>query len=219
VKPLFWRNEFKMETQNTNFNVENSAEKIVIYEKQGDMTTYLLYGNRLRDASILIPNGVELKEYNCDPSGRDNEKKLRCKDTLRKFTLTSNQTASFKQITVQKSPGERPIMITLPTVEDASKKPILTYKSSVGLGTEEIIVQAESLDKFKLTEVRFRQQKLIFAVSSDKKSVTLSKLHSSGVTAFPNEVELEFEFEDNVKATLKLNIISNKVELVQTKLN
>lgn len=196
VKPLFWREEFSAKFTDL-YKAENSSDKIIPYEQaaNGD-TLYLLYGSRLQSAQILVPGGVALNQFNNYTNT----------DTLRSFQLTANQ-AKGKQIVLLKSSGERPIILSLPALADADKKPVLTVKGGlpVPVGAREIIIVGDSLDKIKA--VTLNGNIIDFKLAKDKKSIILT---GAGITDDFSDKELLFEFEGDVKSTLKLEFANNK---------
>lgn len=207
VKPLFWREDYTVKKSTGTFKAENSADKIVAYKQSaGGITTFLLYGNRLTSAKILVPDGIELMPFEDYPDT----------DTLRSFALTTDQIKG-KQIVLQKNRGERPITISLPASGDADKKPTLSVKGRIIVGADDVTVSGDSLDKLK--KVTFGDNEIKFALSKDKKTVTLTKLVTANVTSAPLEQELVFEFEGGVKSTLKLDIVNSKIEMIQRNSN
>lgn len=196
IKPLFWRADYSVEIGN-NFKAESSSDKVVIYEqKAGGIIKYLLYGNRLANAKILTPSGVNLVQFE-DYTNID---------VLQSFELTADQ-AKGKQIILQKAQGERPVIISLPASLEGDKKPTLLVKGGlpIPVGAKEIIVQGDSLDKLK--SVTMNSSKISFNVSSDKKTVNIIGL---GITDDFADKELVFEFDGNVKSTLKLEFANSK---------
>ncbi|HEX8568101.1 MAG TPA: hypothetical protein VF648_20850 [Pyrinomonadaceae bacterium] len=204
VKPLFWREDFSARVTDR-FKAENSPDKIGIYGQVGSNTVYLLYGNRLQNAKVLLPSGVTLREfryYSGDASGPSVE-------TLQAFELTPDQQVKAnKQIVLEKSPGERPIPLSLPATVETDKKPVLTVRGGlpIPVGAKEIIVQGDNLDK--LDKVTFNGKEITKVVSKDNKFVTLA---GAGLTDDFSDKEIVFEFREGIKSTaLKLEFANSK---------
>lgn len=202
VKPLFWKDNYTASAPTLVFRAAAMSDKAVLLEQTGAESYYLLYGNRLAHAEILSPGSASLVDYQGIPQT----------DTLRIFKVTDK---SIKQIVLRKGRYERPTIVTLPAPPAADVKPALTVKGSLVVGADETTVQGDNLDK--LRKVRFGDADVRFSLAKDKKSVTLSGLASARVTTAPQEQELEFEFEDGKKATVKVNVFSGIYEVTERK--
>ncbi|MCA1627966.1 MAG: hypothetical protein LC742_08370 [Acidobacteria bacterium] len=200
VKPLLWKEAYTARPTTNVFNATASSDKPVLLEQRADGALYLLFGTRLLNADILSPS----------TAGWNNPHHIRESDTLRVFKVDKNA----KQIVLRKKPDERPIILTLP-VPAADTKPALTAKDSLVVENDEVTVLGDNLDKLKT--VRFGETELRFRLSKDKKSVTVVGLRAARVTAAPQEQELEFEFEDGKKATVKVNVFSGIYQITEKK--
>jgi hypothetical protein len=203
--PLFWKKEkFKISADMPQFALTSGGEKLVLIDKGDKTSTYLLYGNRLKAAQVLAPSGVTLNPVDS----------LKDDGTIRLVALTADQLKTAKQLVLQKDAGERPTVIAIPAADakDAAK-PTLTPQGRITVAMDEVVISGDGLDKLKA--VRFKKTALKFALSDDKKSVTVSGLAAAKVTAAPSEQALEFEFEGGQKATVKVDIVNGKVETVE----
>lgn len=175
----------------------------MLFEQTPAELRYMLLGNRLTNAEILSPSTATWSNPHGIPQS----------DTLRTIAVTDK---SAKQIILRKGLNERPIILALPAPAAAGDtKPALTAKGSLVAGMDEATVSGDNLDKLK--KVRFGDAEIRFSLSKDKKSVTLSGLSAARVTAAPQEQELEFEFEDGKKASVKVNVFSGIYEITERK--
>jgi hypothetical protein len=203
--PLFWKKEkYAVTVPIPEFSLTSGGEKLVLIEKTEKASTYLLYGNRLKDAKVLAPSSVTLKPVDS----------LNDDGTIRLIDLTADQLKAAKQIVLQKASDERPTVVAIPAADakDATK-PALTPQGRITVGMDEVVIAGDGLDKLKA--VRFKKTAIKFSLSDDKKSVTLSGLAAAHVTATPTEQTLEFEFEGGQKSTIKVDVINGKVETVE----
>lgn len=203
--PLFWKKEkYELPAAIPDFALSSSGEKLVLIDKGDKASTYLLYGNRLKNAQVLAPYGLTLKPVDS----------LKDDGTIRLLVLTSDQLKTAKQIVLQKEAAERPTVVSIPApdAKDAAK-PTLTAQSRITVGMDEVVITGDALDKLKA--VRFKKTTLKFTLSDDKKSVTVSGLAAARVTATPSEETLEFEFEGGQKSTAKVDVVNGKVETVE----
>ncbi|HKS30620.1 MAG TPA: hypothetical protein VJS44_22530 [Pyrinomonadaceae bacterium] len=202
VKPFFWKEAYTARAPTEVFRASATSDKAVLLEQTAAGALYLLLGNRLTSPEILSPSTASwANPHNITES-----------DTLRVFMVSDK---SAKQIVLRKGPSERPIILTLPVPAGGDSKPALTVKGSLVVGMEEVTVQGDNLDKLK--RVRFNETEIRFSLSKDKKSVTLVGLAAARVTAAPQEQELEFEFEDGKKASVKVSVFSGIYEIIEKK--
>jgi hypothetical protein len=203
--PLFWKKEkYAVSVGMPEFSLTSGGEKLVLIEKSDTGSRYVLYGNRLKDATVLSPLGATLKPVDS----------LNDDGTIRTIDLNAAQLKTAKQIVLQKKSDERPTFVALPSpdAKDAPK-PALTAQGRITVGMDEVVIAGDGLDKLKA--VRFKKTAIKFSLSDDKKSVTLSGLAAAHVTATPTEQTLEFEFEGGQKSTVKVDVINGKVETVE----
>jgi hypothetical protein len=204
AKPLFWKDSYIAIAASPMLNVENVNEKVVVYDQATDPVVFLLFGNRLSAGAIVVPSGITLSAVGTHDIS-----------TLARFTLTKAQWANLKQIVLQKSGAERPIYVSLPSPEGSPKITLVAGSGgSIGAGTDELFVTgADTFDD--LRSVTFNKVPIKF--TPDGKSVRLRGLVSSGVTAVAGEPTLVFEFPDNKKVSLKLAVVTSKVEIIPNK--
>ena len=201
VKPLLWKKAYTASAPTDVFRATASSDRPVLLEQRPDGALYLLLGTRLTHAEILSPS----------TAGWENPHHIPESDTLRTFKVTDK---NAKQLVLRKKTDERPIILSLP-VPAADPKPALTVKGSLVVGMDEATVLGDNLDKLKA--VRFRDTELRFSLSKDKKSVTVGGLVAARTTAVPQEQELEFEFEDGKKISVKVNVFSGIYEVTEKK--
>lgn len=202
VKPLFWKADYTASAPTNVFRATASSDKVVLLEQTANDVSYLLYGNRLTDAEILSPASAQWYNVHDIPQS----------ETLRTLKVTDK---TAKQIILRKGRYERPIILTLPAPASPDAKLTLTAKGSLVVGADEVTVLGDNLDKLK--KVRFNDTELRFTLSKDKKSVTLLGLIAARVTAAPQEQELEFEFEDGKKVSVKIAVFSGIYEITEKK--
>jgi hypothetical protein len=203
--PLFWKDEkYTAKATLAPASVENINEKILVFDQTGDPIVFLLFGSRLYAGAVVSPAGIALS-----PVGTHNI------STLAKFTLAKSKWGDIKQIVLQKSASERPIFVDLPSPDGPPKITLVAGSGgSIGAGTDELVVTgADSFDE--LSSVTFNKAPIKF--TPDGKSVKLKGLVSSGVTAVAGEPTLVFEFPKNKRATLKLAVVTSKVEVIPNK--
>jgi hypothetical protein len=199
VKPLFWDEAFGTDPRLLATNLESVVDKVVVLDRSSDPIQFLLYGSRLTANAIAFPTGTRLS-----PLGGNDP------TTIGTFTIAKAQWASLKQIVLQKAANERPIFVTMPTPEPPPKI-TLTAGGRVVVGTDELIVTGDTFDNLK--SVLYNKTPINRVV--DGKSVKLIGLVAARVTSIAGEPELQFEFDDGKKNTLKLDVVSSKIETVQ----
>lgn len=201
VIPLFWGDPYETTPDFKAATVESIADKVVILDRTADPVVFLLYGSRLSANVITHPSGITLTQLGSNAITE-----------IGTFTLTKGKWADTKQIVLQKA-GERPVFVTMPTAEPPPKI-VLTVGGRVVVGTDELVVTGDTFDK--LTAVTFNNGKTSInkTISGDKKSVKIDGLVGSRVTSIAGEPELLFEYEAGKKVTLKLDVVSSKIETV-----
>lgn len=204
VKPLFWKGEYTATaTPLETTSLDNLNYKVAVMSQTAADVTFLLYGSRLTDDSIKNPAGPKLYAVaTIDPT------------TLRTFTLTKEQWGGLKQIVLRHGEKDRPVFVDLPQPEGPPKI-TLTAGGRVVAGTEEITVTGYTFDeKLKSVVCTSCSGKPKIDFVPEGKSVKLRGLVASRVTGIAGEPEIQFEFEDGKKLTLKLDVVTSKVEEV-----
>ena len=219
VQPLFWNTKeqngrnYKLTAEITDLPVESSVEKVVLVGKDvvreagKDVTyaTFMITGNRLEHAYIVMPSGVRL----CCAGSMTDE------NTIRFFRLKQDDWKAYKAILLEKTDGERPELVTLPASDDktTTPAPILTPKYRITVGMDDAAVTGDNLDKLKVKAVTYNKKPLNPpTLSTDKKSLILTGLYAAGVTTEPVTRDIEFEFEGGQKTTVTLEVVNSKVE-------
>ncbi|HZN09887.1 MAG TPA: hypothetical protein VFB65_24035, partial [Pyrinomonadaceae bacterium] len=200
--PLFWGEDYKTKPYYETSTLESTVDKVVVLDKTADPVVFLLYGSRLTTKVITHPGGVILNPLGNNPLTE-----------IGTFTLSKAKWADTKQIVLQKAAAERPVFVTMPT-PDPQTKIVLAVGGRVVVGTDELVVTGDTFDK--LTAVKFNNGKTSIdkVVSDDKKSVKIVGLVGKGVTTVAGEPELVFEYDAGKKVTLKLDVVSSKIETV-----
>ena len=198
VKPLFWDEGYATAPSVLATKLESTVDKVVVLDRSGDPVQFLLYGNRLSSSVIKFPTGVTMLAL----GGNDPA-------TIGVFSLTKAQWGATKQIVLLKSANERPVFVAIPTLEPPPKI-TLTAGGRVVVGTDELIVTGDTFDNLK--SVLFNKTAINRVI--DGKSVKLTGLVAARVTSIAGEPELQFEFDDGKKNTLKLDVVSSKIETV-----
>jgi hypothetical protein len=206
LRPLFWQDDpYELSAPIPDFSLGSGSEKLVLIQKTEQISTFVLFGNRLKGATILEPAGVALQSF--DGSGSD--------DTIRRIDLKAEQLKAFKEIVLQKGASERPVFVAIPSGDpkDASTKPSIAVKGRVTVGMDEATITGDGLEKLKA--VRFKKLAIKFVLAEDKKSVTLTGLFKAGVTTTPTEKDLECELESGQKTTVQIDVVNSKIETVE----
>lgn len=202
--PLFWkRDKFALAAPINDFSLTSGGEKLVLIEKTDKLARFVLYGNRLKEATVLAPSGLKLQPVDG----------LQDDGTIRAIELTAEQLKTSKQIILQKASKERPTFVAVPAADakDGSKA-ALALQNRITVGMDEATITGDGLDKLKA--VRYKKTVLKFALSDDKKSVTVTGLAAARVTGSPVERELELEFENGQKGTVKIDVVNARVETI-----
>jgi len=195
VKPLFWRSGFSKNSIASLFKAGSAMEKAVQYRKEGNGDiTFLLYGNNLKDVAITTADNTVIPSTPLEQNSTE--------DTLRLFRLTMGQTLG-KQITIKKHGDEAPILVNLPT-----PVPALKFDGDVTIGSDEMSVEGEELDKLKsVTCSACGGDAIVTKLSSDKKRLTLSNLIKAKVSSSTGTKVLEFEWDFGAKNNLQFKVV------------
>lgn len=180
----------------------SQGDRLVVLEQKKDSARFLLYGNRLDTASVILPSGVTL-----DKIGDAGDS-----DTLRVVSLTAEQLGLQKQLVLQRGTG-RPSFVAIPALEfKAAKDPNPpTARDRVTVGADEAVFAGDNLKE--LVRVTFNGRALAFALAPDAKSVRLRGLKAAGVTAAATSQRLELYFKAP-STDVKLDVVSSKIETV-----
>ncbi len=209
VRPLFAEPRY-FAIYPLNYSPYGQMERIVLLEKGKEASTYLLFGSRLDDARIISPEHVDLKP------GPD-------KATMRLFSLNAEQVTAIKQILIQRG-TERPFLVSLASTEPSAGKkgkddggehedtganePTVKAKAPVPIHADQATFVGAGLKD--LTKVLFGEKSIPFEIGKDGKSVVLSKLKATQVTAKAASPKLMFVFKGGVAVTAKLMVVGKK---------
>lgn len=198
VTPLLASEQYRALKDVATLNLTSQPAHLVLLEATDKTSTFLLYGNRLKGASIISPAGANLSAI-----GRSEDA-----DSLQKLELTTAQAKQDKQIVLQRQ-NDRPVAIAIPQPDAESKKPAFTAKERVTVGSDEAIIVGDGLDQVKAASF---QGKPLQAKMEDK-TLRLSGLKAAGVTASAATVSIDLTLTSG-KATVSLDVVSAKVETV-----
>ena len=201
--PLFWnRDKYLLRRGIENLALPSNTEKLVLIAKADDKSRFVLLGNRLSGAKVVEPAGVALVSFD----GLQND------DTIRIIELTSGQLKTTKQIVIQKGAGERPILVSIPAADAAGTAKPSLVAPRITVGADEVSLSGDGVDKVRVAT--FKKKPLKVMVADDKKSVVISGLATAGVTVAASEQEIECQLESGQKTTVKIDVVSSKVETV-----
>jgi hypothetical protein len=179
---------------------DSATERLVLVSvsKAGD-ATYILYGNGLYAATLIVPdrNLATLK-------GLDHVSS----DRMLLLTVKKAALANTKKVVLQKEDGSRPLLLDLPAVKPT---PItVSADSPVIQGTDELDVSAERIAD--ITAVKFKDKPLPWKpVDKSTTTIHLVGLKAAGVTSQQQSCEITIEYRNGDKATLKLEVVAARV--------
>jgi hypothetical protein len=188
------------------YNTFSRAERLVLMEQEKDsagknIVKFLLYGNRLRDIKIVNPVSGDATLQSLVPDGSQD-------DTLRVVKMTSSLLQENKYLMLQRG-DERPFPLLIPPIEiKAEPKPL----ERVSVNADEVIV--EGVDFKDLDKVTFKGKVIDIEPTEDNQAVRLKGLRASGVTANVSTQLLIFLLKSGAKASMKLEVVSGRVETV-----
>lgn len=202
VTSLFAPESYQVSAAVEGLTSRSRLERLVLIGETADNATYLLYGSRLNNASVMLPQGAQLGAI----GGAEDA------DTLRVVTLKKADLKTQKNLVLQRT-NERPVLVPIPAADAAAAapKPEPKARGRVVLNTDAAVFDSEGLKD--LSKVVYDGRELSFEVSKDNKSVTVKGLQAAGVTTKPEIVTLEFSFGTS-KVSAKLDVVNAKVEAV-----
>jgi hypothetical protein len=207
LQPLLWKEKYTVSTVVSGLPIDSAGDKIALISKDDKSATFMLQGNRLETAKIIMPPNVTLC---CVGSMADGS-------SLRFFSLNVSDWKAYKSIVLEKSDGERPELITLPSAADEEKKasapagPALIAKYRVTVGGDEAAFTGDFVDSVKSASYNSKPLTLKLA---DKKTLIVTGLKAAGVTSEPITRSLDFTFADGKKASATLDVVNSKVETI-----
>jgi len=182
----------------SDFDLDSAVERLVLVSVDGQgKATYLLYGNGLKDAKILVPKDATITPV-------DNV----ARDRIAIIEITSPK--QTKKLVLQRGDKERPLVLDIPQAEAAAAGPKVTLDSPVIQNTDEMDVSVEKLDD--LASVKMDDKELHY-IKKDKDTIRLKSLKADGVTSEQKTQELVFEYKDKTKVKVKLEVVAARVSV------
>jgi hypothetical protein len=187
------------ESLRNQFGPDSSVERLVLVsvdEKSGD-ACYILYGNGLAQASLLVPDSLHatLKPIP-GVSG----------DRMQILIVKKPAIATTKKVVLQKASGQRPILLDLPPLKATPIK--VSADSPVIQGTQKLDVKAEQAKEIDTVKMK---DKTLHWIAVDESAIQLTSLKSDGVTDEQRSAELTIAYKNGDKATLKLEVVAARV--------
>jgi len=181
----------------SDFDLDSAVERLVLVSVDADgKATYLLYGNGLDHAKILVPAGLNVVPFDNVGQGR-----------IARIDITKEILKQTKKIVLQKTDKERPLVLDVPQPDAAATGPKVTLDSPVIQNTDEMEVSVEKVED--LVSVKMGDKSLRYAKGKD--TIRLKFLKADGVTSEQKTQELVFEFKDKTKVKVKLEVVAARV--------
>ncbi|MGA3241793.1 MAG: hypothetical protein ABSG03_36490 [Bryobacteraceae bacterium] len=185
----------------TEFDQDSATEHLVLVSvaANGD-AVYVLYGNGLDNARILVPtSGATLAPVDSVAPTR-----------LRLLTMTKGALDTTKKIVLQKSDGERPLVIDVPDTK--AMPPKVTVDSPVIQNTDELNLSAEHAGD--IASVTMGKTTLKWK-SVDDSSIRLLNLKADGVTNEQKSQTLTVQYKNGVKVTVNFEVVVARIGVKQ----
>jgi hypothetical protein len=182
----------------------SQGERLILIEQNEQQSTFLLYGNRLEDIRIVLPDPTTLPQVTVTRLGRQEDA-----STVLKITLPVELLKKYKQLLLQRKTDDRPFLVQLPTPEARDGKPEVRPSERLVVGADEAVLEGEGLQD--LTRVTFNANEVTKTVSG--RSVKLKGLFGNGVTTTSGTKTLAFWFNDR-RVDVKVDVVNSKVETV-----
>ena len=179
------------------FGLDSAADHFVLVSvDQSGNAVYLLYGNNLEKAKLLIPeNGALLEAVDSVPRGR-----------VRLLRITKSALQVTKKVVLQKQDGQRPLVLDLPDTRLAAPK--VSVDSPIVQNTDQLDITVE--DSAAVISVKFND-KALHKTIVDRTTIRLAGLKSAGVTNEQKTRELTIEFKGGVKASVKFEVVAARI--------
>jgi hypothetical protein len=192
------RNCFDATTELTGFGQDSATERLVLVAvaANGD-ATYILYGNGLDHATVLSPAGLTLTQLDHIGLAR-----------IRSLAIPKATLATAKKLVLQKSDGERPLVIDIPDPKATPPKAIVD--SPVVQNTDQLEVKVDNaaqIASVKLGDKALRWE----PVKDDDSAIRLLNLKADGVTNEQKSREITIEYKDGTKVTLKFEVVAARI--------
>jgi hypothetical protein len=161
---------------------------------------YLLYGNGLDKAEVLVPeHGAALEAL--DNMSQDHIRLLR----IKKAALQAS-----KKIVLQKNDSQPPLVLDLPDVKPAATPAKISIDSPVIQNTDEVDVSVDNAAD--VTTVKLKDKTLHWKPVG-KSTIRLLTLKADGVTTAQSSPEITIEYKGGGKDTLKFDVVAARVSV------
>ena len=190
---------FKNSAELTDFGLDSAAERLVLVsvDKDGN-ATYLLYGNGLDNATVLVPDkDATLTPVDHIAGGR-----------IRLLTIKKGALQTTKKLVLQKDGMQRPLVLDLPQPVDKATPPKVSADSPVIQNTDALDVSAEHANE--IAGIKMDDQALQWKLIDDS-SLRLLNLKASGITSEQKTRELTFTYKNGASATLTLEVVAARI--------
>lgn len=181
--------------------LDSATERLVLVsvDKDGN-ATYILYGNGLEDATLLVPKpSITTKLDAVDHIG---------KQRMLLVTISKNDLSTTKKLVLQKKDTQRPLVLDIPDAKPTAPK--VTVDSPVIQNTDRLLISAENRDQ--IATVKMGDKALKWDKPTEDKSVIrLLNLKADGVTDEQKSREITVEYNDGTKVTVKLEVVVARI--------
>jgi vacuolar-type H+-ATPase subunit F/Vma7 len=179
------------------FGPDSAVEHLVLVSIDSTGNgAYLLYGNDLAGARILVPDsGATLDAVDSI-----------AQDRIRLVKITKAALQTTKKLILQKASEQRPLLLDIPDAKAVAPK--VTVDSPVIVNTNELTVSAEQAAD--ITAVMLGDKKLQWKFV-DKGTIRLLNLKADGVTNEQKTRELAVQYKNGVKATVTFEVVAARI--------
>jgi hypothetical protein len=179
------------------FGLDSATERLVLVsvDTEGN-TVYLLYGNDLTNAKLLVPDHDAMLE------ALDNV----TQDRLRVLKIKKAVLQTIKKIVLQKENGQRPLLLDLPDAKPVLPK--VSVDSPVIQNTSELTISAEQAPD--VISIKFEDKALQWKLA-DKSTIRLLNVRAAGVTNEQKTREITVEYKNGLKVPLKIEVVAARI--------
>ena len=181
----------------TDFGQDSATERLVLVSvgANGD-AVYVLYGNGLDQARILVPNsGATLAAVDNIAQGR-----------IRLLTITKSALEITKKVVLQKADSQRPLVLDIP--DPKATPPKVTIDSPVIQNTDELDISAEHASE--IASVMMDKKTLKWKPVDDS-TIRLANLKADGVTNEQKSREITIQYKNGLKVTVKFEVVVARI--------
>jgi len=211
VQPLLWKGNHTVTGGYFEEPYGSVGDRVVFVGNDKSVATFILFGNRLQAAEIIVPSHVTLRHFGFTDSNDPH-----ADYSMASFTLPVAEWKNYKAILIQKTPGEKAEEISLPapdaTATDSGARHAVSPKFNPVVGSDEIDLTGGDIGT--VTSVSYNGKALSSSLSTDKKTLIVTGLSSAGITLTATPKDISLQFKDGTKDTITLNVINYKVEAV-----